>query len=99
MADPVTDPEEALAKKIQETVEYLICHDKGEIKKLLKKFQDSDEKYEDNVVRLWQLVEIWIEKQVATEVEIPTKDIEHILRILQRSPSILRSQLFLKIAE
>ena len=94
MVDPVTDPEEVLANKIKDTTEYLIRHDKDEIKKLLKKFQDSDENYEDDVVRLCELVETWIEKQVATEVEIPTTDIKRILGELQRSSSIPRSQLF-----
>ena len=90
--DPVIDPEEVLANKIKDTVEYLIRHDKDEIKKLLKKFLDSDENHEDDVVSLWQLVETWIEKQVATEVGIPTEDIERILRKLVRSSSIPRSQ-------
>ena len=38
MTDPVIDPEEVLANKIKDTVEYLIRHDKDEINKLLKKF-------------------------------------------------------------
>ena len=57
------------------------------------KYLDSDENYKDDVVRLCELVEIWIEKQVAGEVEIPTKDIENILRTLQKSSSIPRIKL------
>ena len=45
------------------------------------------------MLRLCELVETWIEKQVATEVEIPIKDIGHILLKLQRSPSIPRFKL------
>ena len=65
--DPVTDPEEVLASKIKDTVEYLIRHGKGEIEELRTKFQDYDENYESDVGRLSQLVETWIEEQVATE--------------------------------
>ena len=65
--DPVTDPEEVLASKIKDTAEYLIRHDRAEIKELLTKFQDYHENYENDVVRLSQLVETWIEEQVATE--------------------------------
>ena len=88
----VTDPEEVLANKIKDTVEYLIRHDKAEIKELLTKFQDYDENYEDDVVRLSQLVETWIEEQVATEKKIPFDDIEHVLWKLKTS-SIPRSKL------
>ena len=45
------------------------------------------------MVRLCELVETWIKEQVATEVEIPTTDIENILRTLQRSSSIPRIKL------
>ena len=45
------------------------------------------------MVRLCELVEVWIEKQVATEKEIPFDDIKRILWELQRSPSIPRSKL------
>ena len=45
------------------------------------------------MLRLCELVEIWIEKQVATEVEIPFNDIERILWKLRKSPSIPRSKL------
>ena len=86
MSDPVTDPEELLANKIKDTTEYLIRHDKDEIKKLLKKFLDSDEN--DDVLRLCELVETWIEKQVATEEKIPLDDINRILLKLQESSSI-----------
>ena len=88
----VTDPEEVLANKIKETVEYLIRHDRAEIKELLAKFQDYDENYENDVIRLSQLVEKWIEEQVATENKIPFDDIEHVLWKLQTS-SIPRSKL------
>ena len=88
----VTDPEMLLANKIKETVEYLIRHDRAEIKELLTKFQDYDDNYENDVVRLSQLVETWIEEQVATENKIPFDDIEHILWKLQSS-SIPRSKL------
>ena len=50
MLDPVSDPEEVLAKKIKETVEYLIRHDKEEIEELLKKFPDYDENYENSFI-------------------------------------------------
>ena len=90
--EPVTDPKEVLANKIKDTVEYLIRHDKAEIKELLTKFQDYDEFYEDDVVRLRQLVETWIEEQVATEKKIPFDDIEHVLWKLKTS-SIPRSKL------
>ena len=50
----VTDPEEVLANKIKDTVEYLIRHDRAEIKELLAKFQDYDENYENDVIRLSQ---------------------------------------------
>ena len=83
--EPVSDPKEVLANKIKDTVEYLIRHDKAEIEKLLTKFQDYDENYENDVVRLRQLVETWIEKQVETENRIPFDDIEHILWKLQSS--------------
>ena len=91
MSDPVTDPEEVLPVKIKDTVEYLIRHDKAEINKLLKNFLHSNEK--DDVIRLCELVQILIEKQVATEKEIPFDNIKHILVKLQRS-SILGSKLF-----
>ena len=58
----VTDPEVVLANKIKDTVEYLIRHDRAEIKELLTKFQDYDENYENDVVRLSQLVVTWIEE-------------------------------------
>ena len=45
----------------------MIRHDRAEIKELLSKFQDYDEFYEDDIVRLSQLVETWIEEQVTTE--------------------------------
>ena len=90
--EPVTDPREVLANKIKDTVEYLIRHDKAEIKKLLTKFQDYDEFYENDVIRLSQLVETWIEEQVATENKIPFDDIEHVLWKLHTS-SIPRSKL------
>ena len=90
--EPVTDPKEVLANKIKDTVEYLIRHDKAEIKELLTKFQDYDEFYENDVIRLSQLVETWIEEQVATENKIPFDDIEHVLWKLQTS-SIPRSKL------
>ena len=77
MPDPVTDPEELLANKIKETTEYLICHDKDEINKLLNKFPDSNENYKDDVVHLCEVVETWIAKQVATEKEIPFDNIKH----------------------
>ena len=93
MADPVTDPEEVLAKKIKETVEYVIQHDKEEIEELLKKILDYDKNYKNEVVRLCQLVETWIKKQVATEVEIPLDDIKHLLWKLKTSSSIPRSNL------
>ena len=51
-------------------------------------------KYEDDVLRLCELVETWIEKQVATEEEIPLDDIKDILRTLWKSPSIRRSELY-----
>ena len=88
----VTDPEEVLANKIKDTVEYLIRHDRAEIKELLTKFQDYDENFENDVIRLSQLVETWIEEQVATENKIPFDDIEHVLWKLQTS-SIPRSKL------
>ena len=90
--EPVTDPKEVLANKIKDTVEYLIRHDKAEIKELLTKFQDYDEFYENDVIRLSQLVETWIEKQVETENKIPFDDIEHVLWKLHTS-SIPRSKL------
>ena len=90
--EPVSDPKEVLANKIKDTVEYLIRHDKAEIKELLTKFQDYDEFYENDVIRLSQLVETWIEEQVATENKIPFDDIEHVLWKLQSS-SIPRSKL------
>ena len=92
MPDPVTDPEEVLPVKIKDTLEYLIWHDKAEINKLLKKFLDNDEK--DDVVRLCELVETWIAKQVATEKEIQFGDIKHMLVKVRKFPSILRSKLF-----
>ena len=45
------------------------------------------------MVRLCELVEIWIEKQVATEIELQTTDIKDILVKLWKSPSIPRSKL------
>ena len=57
MSDPVTDPEELLENKIKDTTVYLVLHDKDEIKTLLNKFQDSNENYKDDVVRLCELVE------------------------------------------
>ena len=85
MPDPVTDPEEVLSNKIKDTKEYLIRYDKDEINKLLKKFLEVDEN--DDVLRLCELVETWIEKQVATEEEIPLDDIERILKKLSESSS------------
>ena len=73
-------------------MEYLIRHDKAEIEELLNKFQDYDENYENDVVCLSQLVETWMEEQVATEIKIPFDDIEHILGKLQSS-SIPRSKM------
>ena len=93
MPDPGTDPEQVLAKKIKDTVEYLNRHDKAKIEELLKKFLDYHENYENDVVRLCQLVETWIEKQVATEVEIPFDDIKHLLWKLKTSSSIPPSKL------
>ena len=45
------------------------------------------------MLRLCELVETWIEKQVATEEEIPTKDIDQILGKLMRSPSMPKFKL------
>ena len=45
------------------------------------------------MLRLCELVGTWIEKQVATEVEIPLDDIKHILLNLPESSSIPRYKL------
>ena len=92
VAEKVVDPVEEKANKITECVEYLIRHDRKEIKELLGQFQDYDGVYEDDIVRLGQLVESWIEKQVATEKQIPLDDIKLVLWKLESS-DIPRSKL------
>ena len=61
---------------------------------MLTKFQDYDENYENDVVCLSQLVETWIEEQVATEKKILFDNTDYILWKLHSS-SITRNKLIL----
>ena len=84
------DEREELEKKVTDTVEYLIRHDRSEIEELLNAFQ-GDELFEDDVNRLEQLVGNWITNEIQGK-QLSLDDIEQILRKLTSS-SIPRSKL------
>ena len=79
-----------LEKKVIDTVEYLIRHDRSEIEELLNVFH-CDELFEDDVNRLEQLTDHWITNEILGK-QLALDDIEQILRKLT-SFSIPRSKL------
>ena len=86
----ISDEMEELEKKVVDTVEYLIRHDKSEIEELLNTFQ-SDELFEEDVIRLEQLVGNWLKNEILGK-QLSLDDIDQILRKLTSS-SIPRSKL------
>ena len=84
------DEREEIERKVIDTVEYLIRHDRSEIEELLNAFQ-GDELFEDDVNRLEQLADNWITNEILGK-QLSLEDIEQILRKLTSS-SIPRSKL------
>ena len=74
---------EELEKKVIDTVEYLIRHDRSEIDELLNTFH-CDELFEDDVNRLEQLTDHWVADEILGK-QRALDDIEQILRKLMAS--------------
>ena len=77
------DEREELEKKVIDTVEYLIRHDRSEIDELLNTFH-CDELFEDDVNRLEQLTDHWVADEILGK-QRALDDIEQILRKLMAS--------------
>ncbi len=81
-----------LESKISDTLEYLIRHDRREIEELLTNFEKEEEEYfEDDIAKLRQLVETWIEEEILGKESV-LDDIERMLDKLSKS-SLKKSQL------
>ena len=88
--DDDDDDDNELEAKVSDTVEYLIRHDRAEIGELLKAFE-KEELFEEDVSRLRQLAEEWIENEILGK-GLLLDDIDQILKKL-KSSSIPKSQL------
>ena len=90
---------EELEKTISDVVAYLVSHDVKEIEELLNSFHDTAELLEDDILRLEQLTNQWVEYEI--QGKQPTLDnIEQILRELSSSAiprsKLLRFEMLLK---
>lgn len=71
--------------KISDTLQYLIQHDRREIEELLQFFEKTGDTYwEDDVVKLRELVELWIEEEILGK-ETVLDDIKNLISKLKQS--------------
>ena len=85
--------EEMLEGKISDTLEYLIRIDRREIEELLTGFEkEEDEIFNEDIAKLRQLTESWIEDEVLGK-NTTLRHIESLLRKLSNSEQLKMSEL------
>ena len=85
--------EEMMVEKINDTLEYLIRTDRRQIEELLTGFEKDEDVFEDDIVKLRQLTESWIEDEVLGEN--PTlQDIKNLLNKLSNSEKLKKHDLW-----
>ena len=85
------EEQKSIKKKIVETIDYLITHDKKELNDILDEFE-KDEIFVEDVSALRQLVEVFIRDEFFEKRPV-IPDIKKILTKLSSSKIILKSKL------
>ena len=83
--------EDSLKKKIADTVDYLITHDKNELTEILEEWE-KEELFIDDVLALKKLVEVFVRDEFLENRPV-MKDIQNILTKLSSSQTISKSKL------